>query len=42
LSTHLHHGLPSGLLPSGFPTKNRICIPLNPHSCYMTFPSHPP
>ena len=29
LSTHLHLGLPSGLLPSGFPTKT-LCTP-SPH-----------
>jgi hypothetical protein len=34
LRTHLRLGLPSGLLPSGFPT--------NTHSCYMPCPSHPP
>ena len=31
-------GLPSGLLPSGFPTKT-LCA-LLPHTCYMSRPSH--
>jgi hypothetical protein len=34
LSIHLRLGLPSGLLPSGFPT-NIL------YSCYMPCPSHP-
>ena len=37
LSTHLRLGLPSGLLPSGFPTKN-LHTP-SPHP-YMPSPSH--
>jgi hypothetical protein len=41
LSTHLRLGLPSGLLPSGFPTKYPIFIPRLPHACYMPCPSHP-
>jgi hypothetical protein len=35
-------GIPSGVLPAGFPTKILVCIPLLPHSCYMPRPSHPP
>ena len=38
LSSHLCQGLPTGLFPSGFPSKN-IYAPL-PHSCYMYRPSH--
>jgi hypothetical protein len=38
LSTNPRLGLPSGLLPSGFPTYS-ICIPLLPYSCYMPFPA---
>jgi hypothetical protein len=41
LSFYLRLGLPSGLFPFGFPTKNPICIPLPPQSCYMPCPSHP-
>jgi hypothetical protein len=39
LSTHLCLGLPSGLFPSGFPTK--ILYAFSPHSCYIPSPSHP-
>jgi len=39
LSTHLHLGLPSGLLPSGFPTKN-LYPPLLTHTRHMPSPSH--
>ena len=39
LSTHLCLGLPSGLFPSGFPTKT-LCTSLLPHTCYMPCPSH--
>jgi hypothetical protein len=38
LSTHLRHGLPSGLLPSGFPT-NILYAFLFPH-IHDTFPAH--
>ena len=38
LSTHLCLGLPSGLLPSGFPTKT-IHTPLSPPIC-ATCPAH--
>jgi hypothetical protein len=34
LSTRLYLGLPSGLSPSGFPTKNLYSFPF-PHLCYM-------
>jgi hypothetical protein len=37
LPIHLRLCLPSGLFPSGFP----IRVPLLPHMCYMTRPSHP-
>ena len=39
LSTHLCLGLPSGLFPSGFPTKT-IRHPLLPHTRHMPSPSH--
>jgi hypothetical protein len=42
LSTHLWLVLPTGLFPSGFPTKYPIWIPLLPHSSYMLCLSHPP
>jgi len=38
LSCHLRLGFPSGLFPSGFPTKT-LYTPL-PHMCYMPYPSH--
>jgi len=37
LSSHLHLGLPSGLFPSGFPTKTLYTLllyPPLPHTCY--------
>ena len=37
LSSHLGLGLPSGLLPSGFPTKTLYTLP---HMRYMPRPSH--
>jgi hypothetical protein len=40
--THLRLGLPSGLLPSGFPTNILYLFVFSPHSCYMPYPSHPP
>ena len=39
LSTHLRLGLPSGLFPSGFPTKT-LHTPLLPHTRHMPCPSH--
>ena len=39
LSTHLYLGLPSGLLPSGFPSKT-LYPPLLIHTCHMPSPSH--
>jgi hypothetical protein len=40
LSTHLCLGLPSSLLPSGFPTISYIQS-FSPHSCCVSYPSHP-
>ena len=39
LSTHLRLGLPSGLFPSGFPTKT-LTPPLLTHTRHMPSPSH--
>jgi len=39
LSTHLRLGLPSGLLPTGFPTKN-LYTPLLTHTRHIPSPSH--
>jgi len=40
LSTHLCLGLPSGLSPSGFPTKTLYTPPLLTHTHHMPSPSH--
>ena len=40
LSTNLRLGLPSGLFPSGFPTKNLNIPPLFTHTSHMPSPSH--
>ena len=40
LSTHLRLGLPSGLLPSGFPQQDPIHPPLLTHMRHMPSPSH--
>ena len=40
LSTHLRLGLPSGLFPSGFPTKTLHAPILLIHTRHMTSPSH--
>jgi hypothetical protein len=40
LSTHLRLGLPSGLLPYGFPTNILYAFLFSPHVCYMPCPSH--
>ena len=42
LSTHLRLGLPSGLFPSGFPTKTLYTPPLLTHTRHMPSPSHSP
>jgi hypothetical protein len=39
LSSHLRLGLPSGLFPSGFPTKTLLDSPLS-HPSYMPRPTH--
>jgi hypothetical protein len=39
LSFHQRLGLPSGLLPSGLPTKLLYAL-LSPHTCYIPRPSH--
>ena len=39
LSTHLRLGLPSGLFPSGFPSKT-LYPPLLTHTCHMPSPSN--
>jgi len=40
LSTHLRLGLPSGFLPSGFPTKTLYTDVSSSHTRYMPRPSH--
>jgi hypothetical protein len=40
-SSHLCLGLPSGLLPSGFPTKTLYTF-LSSHACHMSRPPHSP
>ena len=40
LSTHLRLGLPSGLLPSGFPHQDPIQPPVLTHTRHMPSPSH--
>jgi hypothetical protein len=42
LSTRLRLGLPSGLLPSGFPCNNLYAFLFSPHSGYTPRQSHPP
>jgi hypothetical protein len=39
---HLRLGLPSGLFPSGLPTKIVYAFLLSPNVWYMPYPSHPP
>jgi len=40
LSTHLCLDLPSGLPPSGFPSKTLYTHPLLTHTCHIPSPSH--
>ena len=40
LSFHPRLGLPSGLFPSGFLTKNPVYTSPLPYTCYMSRPSH--
>ena len=40
ISTHLHLGLPSGLFPSGFPTKTPYTPSLHTRTSNMPSPSH--
>jgi len=40
LHTHLRLGHPSGLFPSGFPTKNLYTPPLLTHTSHMHSPKH--
>ena len=40
ISYYLGLGFPSGLLPSGFPTKT-LCIFVLPHTCHMPRPWYP-
>ena len=40
LSSHLCLGLPSGVFPSGFPTKTLYMPLLSPHTQYMPRPAH--
>lgn len=42
LSTLLHLGFPSDLLPSGFSHSNPISISLFPHSCHIPHQYHSP
>jgi hypothetical protein len=42
LSTHLHFGLPSGLVPSDFLTNILYAFLFCPHPCYILCPFHPP
>ena len=40
LSSHLHLGLPSSLLPSGFPHQYPLCTSPLPRTCHISHPSH--
>ena len=42
LATHLRLGLPSGLLPSGFPTKTLLVLRINKYTKFLSLKAHRP